>query len=82
VRRFTLTASPDALTGFFGLADVPPLEPRYNIAPTQQVFAVRANAAGTAGKPPIGRRCHGALSFNAVSSSRRNWSISMRCTRG
>jgi putative SOS response-associated peptidase YedK len=44
--RFTLTASPDALTGFFGLADVPPLEPRYNIAPTQQVFAVRPDQAG------------------------------------
>jgi putative SOS response-associated peptidase YedK len=44
--RFTLTASPDALTGFFSLADVPPLEPRYNIAPTQQVFAVRADQNG------------------------------------
>jgi putative SOS response-associated peptidase YedK len=44
--RFTLTASPDELTGFFGLAAAPPLEPRYNIAPTQQVFAVRADQGG------------------------------------
>jgi putative SOS response-associated peptidase YedK len=44
--RFTLTASPDELTGFFGLAEVPCIEPHYNIAPTQQVFAVRADPAG------------------------------------
>jgi putative SOS response-associated peptidase YedK len=44
--RFTLTASPDELTGFFGLTDMPPLEPRYNIAPTQTVIAVRADQAG------------------------------------
>jgi putative SOS response-associated peptidase YedK len=44
--RFTLAASPDELTGFFGLAAAPPLEPRYNIASTQTVFAVRADPAG------------------------------------
>jgi hypothetical protein len=34
------------LSHLFGLAQVPPAEPRYNIAPTQTVFAVRADAAG------------------------------------
>src|SRR5260370_28423710 len=44
--RFTLKASPVELTNLFGLADLPPTEPRYNIAPTQTVFAVRVNPAG------------------------------------
>jgi putative SOS response-associated peptidase YedK len=38
--RFTLTRPTAQLAEHFGTA-VPPLEPRYNIAPTQQVFAVR-----------------------------------------
>jgi putative SOS response-associated peptidase YedK len=44
--RFMLRASPVDLTHLFGLAEVPPAEPRYNIAPTQTVFAVRVNPAG------------------------------------
>jgi putative SOS response-associated peptidase YedK len=44
--RFPLTASPDEPTAFFGLATVPPLEPRYNIAPAQEDFAVRADQTG------------------------------------
>ena len=44
--RFTLRASPVDLTHLFGLAEVPPLEPRYNIAPTQTVFAVRVDEEG------------------------------------
>jgi putative SOS response-associated peptidase YedK len=44
--RFTLRASPVDLTSLFGLAEVPPTEPRYNIAPTQTVFAVRVDEAG------------------------------------
>jgi putative SOS response-associated peptidase YedK len=39
--RFTRTASPKALADLFQLAEVPPLEPRYNIAPSQQVLAAR-----------------------------------------
>jgi putative SOS response-associated peptidase YedK len=45
--RFTLRASPVDLSHLFGLAEIPPTEPRYNIAPTQTVFAVRVNPAGT-----------------------------------
>jgi putative SOS response-associated peptidase YedK len=45
--RFTLKASPVELTDRFGLAELPPIEPRYNIAPTQTVFAVRVSAAGS-----------------------------------
>lgn len=41
--RFTLRISPELLAKFFGLPDAPPLEPRYNIAPTQPVAAVREN---------------------------------------
>jgi putative SOS response-associated peptidase YedK len=44
--RFTLRASPVDLTSLFGFAEVPPTEPRYNIAPTQAVFAVRVDEDG------------------------------------
>jgi putative SOS response-associated peptidase YedK len=39
--RFTLRASPAALREWFPLLDVPEMKPRYNIAPTQQVLAIR-----------------------------------------
>jgi putative SOS response-associated peptidase YedK len=42
--RFTLTASREALTSLFPLFDVPDLQPRYNVAPTQAVLAVRQPA--------------------------------------
>ncbi len=39
--RFTLRAPASAVAEQFGLLDVEPLEPRFNIAPTQAVAAVR-----------------------------------------
>jgi len=39
--RFSLTASNEGLINYFGLARGVALEPRYNIAPTQPVAAVR-----------------------------------------
>jgi putative SOS response-associated peptidase YedK len=39
--RYTLTLPPDLLAEAFGLDDVPELEARYNIAPTQPVPVVR-----------------------------------------
>jgi putative SOS response-associated peptidase YedK len=39
--RFSLHAAGAALAEQFGLAEVPELEPRYNIAPTQPVLVVR-----------------------------------------
>jgi putative SOS response-associated peptidase YedK len=42
--RFTLTTSGEALARFFDLGEVPLLAPRYNIAPTQLVLAVRRTA--------------------------------------
>jgi putative SOS response-associated peptidase YedK len=44
--RFALTAEAEAVAAQFGLADVPQLAPRYNIAPTQPVAAVRVNGRG------------------------------------
>lgn len=38
--RFTLSTSAEVVAEFFELAEVPRLEPRYNIAPTQPVAAV------------------------------------------
>jgi putative SOS response-associated peptidase YedK len=42
--RFTLTISGDLLADFLGLGEVPTLAPRWNIAPTQSVLAVRQPA--------------------------------------
>lgn len=39
--RFTMRSSPQRVAEVFGLADLPLFEPRYNVAPTQQVPAVR-----------------------------------------
>jgi putative SOS response-associated peptidase YedK len=44
--RFTLSSSPQAVADFFGLSDVPTLEPRYNVAPTQEVPVIRPAASG------------------------------------
>lgn len=45
--RFALFASPEEIAGFFGLPAPPdPYAPRYNIAPTQPITAVRLTSAG------------------------------------
>ncbi len=44
--RFTLLTSPEELSQQFGLSEIPDLSPRYNIAPTQQVAAVRTAEKG------------------------------------
>ena len=44
--RFTLTASGEELAEAFDLDEPPTLEPRYNIAPSQDVLAVSAGADG------------------------------------
>jgi len=41
--RFTLIAPGEAIADLFGLPETPELAPRYNIAPTQPVAAVRMN---------------------------------------
>lgn len=44
--RYTLTVSGDALAESFELPEIPELSPRYNIAPTQEVPAVRVEQEG------------------------------------
>ena len=46
--RFTLIAPGEAIAELFQLSDVPTLVPRYNIAPTQPVAAVRLSQSSTA----------------------------------
>lgn len=46
--RFTLFDTADAVAERFGLADTPSLSPRYNIAPSQEVAAVRIPPGGPA----------------------------------
>jgi putative SOS response-associated peptidase YedK len=41
--RFTLASSGEAIATLFDLSEVPAVAPRYNIAPTQPVAAVRAS---------------------------------------
>src|SRR6188474_2782230 len=45
--RFTLTSTPEALAERFGLEATPSVAPRFNIAPGQEVLAVRARGDGT-----------------------------------
>src|SRR5262245_51780349 len=51
--RFTLTASREALHNLFPLFDVPELNPRYNVAPTQSVLTVRVPAGQTTPAPVL-----------------------------
>ena len=44
--RYELSSHPEVIALAFALARVPGLQPRYNIAPTQQVPIVRENDAG------------------------------------
>jgi putative SOS response-associated peptidase YedK len=44
--RYTLSAPGDVIAESFDLSEVPDLPPRYNIAPTQEVAAIRAEGAG------------------------------------
>ncbi|MNY17416.1 putative SOS response-associated peptidase YedK [compost metagenome] len=46
--RFSQTASPEALALAFGLAEVPALGPRYNIAPSQPIPIIRLDASDRA----------------------------------
>ena len=49
--RFTLTVDPEELRDRFDLVSVPDLEPRYNIAPTQEIVVVRST--GTANEMAV-----------------------------
>jgi putative SOS response-associated peptidase YedK len=51
--RFTLTSTPEELARRFGLDAPPALAPRYNIAPGQDVLAVRAHAGGGRAAVPL-----------------------------
>ena len=51
--RFTLTSTPEALAERFGLDAPPSFAPRFNIAPGQEVLAVRARGDGTRRAEPL-----------------------------
>ncbi len=44
--RYTLTAPGEIVAEVFELVDVPPILPRYNVAPTQEAAVVRVTAPG------------------------------------
>ena len=44
--RYSLTSPPEAVRAYFGLGEVEPFPPRYNIAPTQPVAIVRQGLRG------------------------------------
>ena len=44
--RFTLFEADKILSKEFGVSGIPPLSPRYNIAPSQPVAAVRVRIPG------------------------------------
>lgn len=45
--RFAFYSAREAMAAVFGVDDPPPIEPRYNIAPTQHVPVIRAGDDGT-----------------------------------
>ncbi len=51
--RFTLTSTPEGLADRFGLPTPPSFRPRFNIAPGQDVLAVRADAGGVRRAEPL-----------------------------
>jgi putative SOS response-associated peptidase YedK len=51
--RFALTSSPEELAKRFGLDEVPSAAPRYNVAPGQDVLAIRADAGGRRRAAPL-----------------------------
>src|SRR5262245_10083993 len=51
--RFTLTSTPEELARRFGLDAPPSLAPRFNIAPGQDVLAVRAHTGGGRAASPL-----------------------------
>ena len=44
--RYAFFSPAEAVRRVFGVDDVPELEPRYNVAPTQDVAAIRAGTEG------------------------------------
>src|SRR5262249_34382738 len=44
--RFTITVPAAEIAELLGLIELPPIRPRYNVAPTQQILAARINASG------------------------------------
>ena len=51
--RYNLTLSPNELQEFFDLFREPPWSPRYNIAPTQSVLAIRFDEEATPREPVL-----------------------------
>lgn len=47
--RYTLHASADLLAQLFGLPAIPPLSPRYNISPSQEIAVIGSKAGGGRG---------------------------------
>ena len=56
--RYSLTTPVEGLRRVFGFLEQPNLAPRYNIAPSQEIAAVRL---GEDGEAPPRRRCAGVL---------------------
>lgn len=44
--RYSLTSPPEAVRAYFGLGEIEPFPPRYNIAPTQPAHIVRIGVRG------------------------------------
>ena len=65
--RYAFFSPAEAVRRTFALDDVPALEPRYNVAPTQDVPAVRAGEEGARASSPC---CTGASCRSGQRSAR------------
>ncbi|MFQ5551745.1 MAG: SOS response-associated peptidase [Gemmatimonadales bacterium] len=80
--RFTLTEVPDPFAEIFRLEDLPPLERRYNIAPTQDIAVVRPRDDGTGGRREVGTTGTRRQARELSNSARREPAASGAAGRG
>ena len=57
--RFTLNSSGEALALDFELSEVPILQPRFNIAPSQDIVVIREDEAGVRESAELGDQSSG-----------------------
>ena len=67
--RASLTVSLDELEEAFGISNLPAAAPRYNIAPTERILAIRGGEAGARDDLPP----ENSSSLNARISGRIAW---------
>ena len=51
--RFSITTAPEAMRAIFNYENMPNLEPRYNVAPTQPIITIRLDEGHARSLVPV-----------------------------